>query len=100
MEIAWVCHMRGQNTRRQYSNKEHGWLNAITMCHECHPIGLCKQQDTSLINTTKFPWRLKEVIEIYAVKGKGSSRRRKEVEKSNRNDKWGGLCCVELFCFS
>jgi hypothetical protein len=35
------------------------------------------------------------------VKVKGSSRRRKEeMEKKNKNEKWGGIFCVDLFYFS
>jgi hypothetical protein len=40
------------------------------------------------MKTTKFPWRPKEDTEIHTVKGKGSSRRRKEeVEKKHKNEK-------------
>jgi hypothetical protein len=52
------------------------------------------------METTNIPWRPKEDTEIHTVQGKGSSRKKKEMKKKNKNEKQGGLCGVELFYFS
>jgi hypothetical protein len=49
---------------------------------------------------TEISWRPTEETEIHNVRSKGLSRRKKEeVEKKDKNEKWGGLCRVDLFYF-